>query len=798
MTKLTIIPLFFLCGGFGNPKEIPTTFLRETLTLDNKLSMFRSCSVEIVLNEILEVTSTGFRVDSYELSPFSYPIIISNYQYALVTDIRFESFMRCGEYYAPIFKNQEFKFVAPPNSRMNCFAMVHIAPKACKTWTHAQTEFEFREGFVMHRTYEVPETFLLTVFDHRIQKALAAAKKDQTKGDSTVDMNVNPPFKINKSGLILIHVEMYDSELDHTKIDYSESALFMMENVFQKIGYNVAAPTIPGRDKGAYILRIRPELTVKRLFQSFLATPNTSWQSFIVLHAKCMGGVRFRNMEFEDNAGEIRKWKGEDRMIHSAVVHSIFLNVTTSATMAKRHFDFLTFTTTEPITEVFFNTFNHAVHFITCASTETPGILSIVGYISAFDMPTWLMLLGGGLASGLLLHKFMLMRQKVLKSDWYSVSFVYNIILAQGTKFIHFEKWIGGSWIIVGVVITFFYQGENINRLTAPILPKRMQTFDELLNSNLTIDSVHSSMILIRMLNELTDSYRKQGHPEQVEGFYQMFEKSLSETVGDLMLFLQIYYVKHTNMTMNQIRKKLQNRMLVPHTFHEFIKELDSDYHFGKISKCGQNVLVATLGNIKELEGRLRLGGTDQENIVVSKTNFGFTYDSWTFEGVPWPSIAFSMKMRSLFHSGLVALWKGWIDRLKGWNSSLILARSTKVKVKGLSTSDNVVVVFYIHSAIIAVAMLAFCAEILERPLRRACGSLRCTSNRMRINNTGKWIAVANWSSPIINIGIGFFVWCGNKIRLFEQFLFKKRCKGSPKNEHHENLNPHALRSNWM
>ncbi|CAL8143379.1 unnamed protein product [Orchesella dallaii] len=673
----------------------PTTIFRETLMLDNEISMmFRSCSVHIVLNEIVKEKNNSFQIDSYELSPFTFPVIISKYLYVLRRDKSFEYFMRCGDYIAPIVaRNQEFKFWVPPNPRMQCFAMVHIVPKACKIWTHAQLEMEYRDGLIAYEDYRVPDTILLPVFDHRIQKALAATKKP--KGDRNVGVNSGPEFKVFKSGLIIIQVEMRDSDSYHDGIDYTESPLFLMEFLFERYGYSAAAPTMflfkigfseimksyvvsktlamvcwenyppdwvkrPGQkvrvDGDFIIFRERPELTVTRVFQRFLTTSNTLWQYFESLHSKCGGGVNLQTAHMLKNVyiktGQIRKWKGDDNLFHASVIQSLCINLTAQAEMGKRYFIFASKATTDPITEAFFNTFNHAVHFITCAPTQTPGFLSILGYMSAFDIPTWLMLMISGLGSGLLLHRLMWKKQKVLKSDWYPVSFVFNVLLAQGTKYIHVDKWIGGCWILVGVVITFFYQGENINRLTAPILPKRIETFDELLRSNLTIDSSHSSMDGLRELQTMPAEYEKIIGPGHSEYLFRLFESTMSEHYGDHILFLKLYYVKNSNMTMKQVRKKLKNRITVPRTFFEFMKELDPNYNFEKVSNCGQNVLVDTLGNIQAIEGRLRLGGVDPENIVVSKTNYGVTYENWLINGVPWPSSPFTIKLHSLFHSG--------------------------------------------------------------------------------------------------------------------------------------------------
>ncbi|CAL8143376.1 unnamed protein product [Orchesella dallaii] len=336
MKNLSIFLLLFLCGSVAfsrKTKKKPTTFIRETLDLDKELSiLFHSCSVHIALNEIVKRTKTGYEINSYGLSPFSFPVIISNYLHVLRTIMNVEYFMKCDNSLAPLVRNQEFKFEAPPNPRMQCFVMVHIVPKSCKLWAYSPFETTDDEGYTTFRSLLIPKTFLLPMFDHRLQKKLTA--DNQKNGYETAVISTRPDFKVFKSGLIIVKVEMHNSDLHHTGLGYTESALFMMESIFYIKGYNAAAPTMFlfkirfSKRMDSYIIsktmamvcwenrmydrahsiysKVKAaDLSLKRVFQSFVATSTTSWQYFEALHSRCKGGINLYSRHVLGNVDKI-------------------------------------------------------------------------------------------------------------------------------------------------------------------------------------------------------------------------------------------------------------------------------------------------------------------------------------------------------------------------------------------------------------------------------------------------------------------------------------------------------------
>jgi len=109
-----------------------------------------------------------------------------------------------------------------------------------------------------------------------------------------------------------------------------------------------------------------------------------------------------------------------------------------------------------------------SVHFITCAPIFKERGLSLVGYISAFDFPTWTVVFISLLISVLLWNYII----HQANAGPIFAMFLYNIIIGQGTKQVGKARWITGAWVVAAVFLNNGYQGSNIDQLTAPLDPK--------------------------------------------------------------------------------------------------------------------------------------------------------------------------------------------------------------------------------------------------------------------------------------------------------------------------------------
>ncbi|CAL8140179.1 unnamed protein product [Orchesella dallaii] len=675
--------LVLVSNIYVSTSQLSTTRMWEKLVLNKELAMFEACSVHLVIEEIQYLVGKGKSIiRSYELEPLNFPIIISNPRYIILGAQhigRVSHSMTCDG--RPIVMNgPKFLFYAPPDPRSSCFVRVHIDPSGCKDLRY-RGFLKTSSGSISPIYHRLSATYLNPVFDQKLLHAIEVGL-DSIHFEKSMSEAVSGEmdFKIFKSGLIFIHVEIQKKRSHYRRLGHAHYFLakYMMSPTCWE--YREAVKYSDGDISDLWFTYFR------RVFQKITVTTETNWKYFESLQSKCSSGIPMYagvkdldNMEKDHQ--DVRTWK-EGGIVAAS--------------------------------EIVYNSIDDAAHFITCAPTQVPGFLSLVGYISSFDLATWLMLLVTGLGSGVLLQTILWKAQKVSKYDWYPATFVLNVLLGQGTPFIHLSRLIGGCWILSGIVISFFYQGENINRLTAPLSPKNMETFEELLKSNFTIHSVESNKILLQEIHHVA-TYAELRGPKYVEKFLKDYKKKYSKIVQYWVLFTQLFYFNNRNLTLKQINEKLTGRLIVPRTYEEMVEQLNEDYLYDIIQKCGFEAIIDRQVNIKAIETRLKSGGVRKSKIAISKSPYGFLSESWMFQEIPWPPTPFLIKVRSLLQSGLVPWWRSWVVRYKSWNSTVVNAQDSIQSVKPLSTNDNFEVVFYIHSVVIAISVLVLLAEFVTK-----------------------------------------------------------------------------------
>ncbi|CAL8140169.1 unnamed protein product [Orchesella dallaii] len=715
--------LVLVSNIYASTSQLSTTRMWEKLVLNKELAMFEACSVHLVIEEIQYLVGKGkSKIRSYELEPLNFPIIISNPRYIILGP----------------------QHIDP---RKSCFVRVHIDPSGCKDLRY-RGFLKSSSGSVSPIYHRLSATYLNPVFDqkllHAIELGLDSIHFEKSMSEA---VSGEMDFKIFKSGLIFIHVEIQKKRSHYRRLAHANSVLYFAEHLYKERGFSVSSPLrfVIGieysEEAHSFLSKYMMSPTcweyreavkysdgdisdlwftyVRRVFQKITVTTETNWKYFESLQSKCSSeipmyvGVRdLDNMEKYHQ--DVRSWEGKDSNVHVASRQVLFKNVSLATEPPEGGIVFTPLTKTIAASEIIYNSIDDAAHFITCAPTQVPGFLSLLGYISAFDLTTWLMLLVTGLGSGLLLQTILWKAQKVSKYDWYPVAFVLSILLGQGNRFIHLSRLIGGCWVLSGIVISFFYQGENINRLTAPLSPKNMETFEELLKSNFTIHSVESNKVLLQEIQNVA-TYAEIRGPKYVEKFLKDYKKKYSKIVQYWVLFTQLHYFNNRNLTLKQVNEKLTGRLIVPRTYEEMVEQLNEDYLYDIIQKCGFEAIIDRQVNIKAMETRLKSGGVRKSKIAISKSPYGFLSESWMFQEIPWPPIPFLIKVRSLLQSGLVPWWRSWVVRYKSWNSTVVNAQDSIQSVKPMSTSDNFVVVFCIHSVVIAISVLVLLAEFVTK-----------------------------------------------------------------------------------
>lgn len=136
--------------------------------------------------------------------------------------------------------------------------------------------------------------------------------------------------------------------------------------------------------------------------------------------------------------------------------------------------------------------------FITCGG-EQPGRINFTWLYSSYDVPSWIaIILSFGLL-GVLLHSLVVTKLGAnLKLDHNVFELGFRVLLEQGdevavnTKRFGFMYWICAPLILAAVVISNAYKGKNITDLSAPILPRGVANWEELLAFDKPVFTIYS------------------------------------------------------------------------------------------------------------------------------------------------------------------------------------------------------------------------------------------------------------------------------------------------------------------
>jgi len=97
-----------------------------------------------------------------------------------------------------------------------------------------------------------------------------------------------------------------------------------------------------------------------------------------------------------------------------------------------------------------------------------------------------------------------------MKGWMYAVLAVYAILLRQGIPEADRWKWLTMAWLMGSIVLTFYYEADAVEKTNVPILPKKLETFEELLGLNFSFYSPPSTP-LTNLLQDITSTRDEDG-----------------------------------------------------------------------------------------------------------------------------------------------------------------------------------------------------------------------------------------------------------------------------------------------
>ncbi|CAL8130797.1 unnamed protein product [Orchesella dallaii] len=697
----------------------------STIDLSKELKVFENCTLNVVLNHVKSVSSSN---QSFNLKPLDTPLILLNLLYKLRRkgdDPPYVS-MQCGKHCVDLIDQVGYMFIAPPPPKQTCIALVYINPKPCNTWTHNVKTTRFDVTKLLSKNFLNP-----------ITSYISRARK--------VDL------RLLKSGMYFVHIEKMRSVGEHHKRNYFDSIAYLMDMLWadgfvifsrrQGILTKISIGIHYSRLSKAFIpiytaLRVmidfkqyytqieqdcpkeNPYLRTRCMIKRRKWLDDESLMTFSIsdiniptdfekLYMKKTTSITFLIAENAPlnlpNPAYLLDLNEQANDIRQVFVQTLFPNSTILASqdisyvMSEAYPIFAFHASEYMLSEASFTTKSDFMHFVTCYPTKQPGWLSLLGYISAYDAVTWLILVGLAFLSGLFLKR----EAKAL--DWMHCFFVFNVLLGQGTAAVKRFKSIGGAWVLAGVVLTFYYQGDNINKLTAPLQPKKLSVFDDLLRSNFTL---YSPLRESKSFKTMLDSFKwlGGGRIDSTDIFDNL----------KLPLFAGLFVKNQISMTKREAEAKIKSIVHMPGSFEEMLEMVKFEFFLGEISKCRETVFVDVANEVEVMKQKLQTRGIDKSELSWSTVPYAaMWYNNWQFQRQPYPDMWLLMRMRSVFQSGLLELWYDWKNRIVAWNDTVALATNIDRSETGLSLNGNLIVVFDLHGVVLAVAVFAFILESL-------------------------------------------------------------------------------------
>ncbi|CAL8083803.1 unnamed protein product [Orchesella dallaii] len=698
------------------------------------------------------------------LEPFQeHPIILTQHSFKTINpdtpDLQHDEQMYCDGAKMKLLPNQKLKFKAPPFPKANCFVQLYIDPFPCEYWAFWNSLY-FQSG-----SNPFDRMYLNPWFDYRSEDKTTEFMSDYNLAKSGLFFAhiIKRPVLKPYSHQVLFKID-YSWQQANRLFNYNfiQPIKYVLA-VAQEDG-DTSSPFLPvggglltchnyydwwkRLEKTCELLSKRSSMPRTGCLSMYIENvaeypglleidgdgSNTqTWRDTENLIAKsrdCHGHNLLVGSPSKKPKGKIDKFylgdlkrkelQGEDTDGMEYVILSLlFPNATMFGGEQESLFftaQFFPFVTVVKTVTMFTESVGYTgklseVHFITCAPVAEGSWLSLTGLVVAFQGPLWLTLGIASVVSGLALHFVLhvsnfLQQKRVEKASLFDMAFVWDVLLGQGNVAVEKIKWIGGSWALIGVVVTNAYLGDNITMLTAPLPVKRVETFAELFSNNFSIHSSVPSSSLFRMVGTLFQSTGEIIPP--------MFGGLLGEWPETV--FTKLFIKAHSNLSYMNARatawkvEKYQRKMYK--TRQDMASTRDMNYFLKIIGRCKRDAFVEAKDTLDRTKLKLKKGLWFQPKLIkqltMSKDSYGELIENWKFANIPWPATNFLIRTHGLLESGLVPLWKGWIHWIATIQNEFMVAKQADGGYKAISLNGNIRALFFLYLALSIIPILFF------------------------------------------------------------------------------------------
>ncbi|CAL8131955.1 unnamed protein product [Orchesella dallaii] len=358
--------------------------------------------------------------------------------------------------------------------------------------------------------------------------------------------------------------------------------------------------------------------------------------------------------------------------------------------------------------------------FITCGGGER-GMMSLIGYVSAFDTYIWgwfaFFVFGVAISVFLLHNRHDLERNESDRVSTLNCIFMpIDTILEHGSPISDLGNvsqgicCISGVWILVGVVLSNAYKGQNITDLSSPIPPIKPTKFTELLDKNFTIYT-YSDDEQLNEIDKWTEPF--------LNFFFTINRTNITDDYDQKPNILSKLVEEadpKTNIVQKYIRihEKIHNFTSIE--LYNMSQNISYVGYLEKIKNCDN---TAFMGWHDEIESsRLHLDDIlfnagrhyDKEFISISEEMLFQLRIGWTLKDVTIVTPDLPQRMSILVESGIGQEWKT-IETFVRNLQLAIKTNSRPIPLPTLKLNDNIGAVFYVHCVLLLFTCVVFIIE---------------------------------------------------------------------------------------
>jgi len=199
---------------------------------------------------------------------------------------------------------------------------------------------------------------------------------------------------------------------------------------------------------------------------------------------------------------------------------------------------------------------------------------------------------------------------------------------------------------------------------------------------------------------------------------------------------------KNSKLQIDEASLKINSRVRVPITWREAADMFSPSYYRNLLYKREKHAYVDTFEGVQNIMFQLKLHlYMDRNAITVSKKPYTTLHEEYFFYSMPWSASVIYLRLRCLFQSGIITLWRLWKFRIDTWNDTVITARQEINELKPLSTNEsNLVVVFYLHAIVLGLSVVTLVVEARLKIVKKLISIVACTNGfgQTAIKHLGK------------------------------------------------------------